>query len=104
MPNGMINGMKKEMLHIDKAGRVVLPKPLRERFNLLPGDKLSVSIENQTIKLEPTHPGGTLVRKGSVLVFRGEVHEPVTADLVQEMLAQDRGQLETTTRAKRPKK
>ena len=104
MPNGIVNAMKKETLHIDQAGRIVLPKPLRERFNLLPGDKLQVSTEGQTIKLEPTHPAGALVRKGSVLVFRGEFNEPVTTDLVQEILAEDRERPHVPTPAKRRNK
>ena len=34
MPHGKINGMK---LHLDKSGRVVLPKPLRQRLGLRAG-------------------------------------------------------------------
>ena len=31
-------------LIIDKAGRVVIPKPLREELNLEPGDSLEVEL------------------------------------------------------------
>ena len=37
MPNGIINGMK---LKVDKAGRVILPKPLRDRMGLQEGSEL----------------------------------------------------------------
>ena len=43
--------MKTETIQIDKAGRVVLPKPLREQFNLVAGDKLRVSVEAPVLNL-----------------------------------------------------
>jgi AbrB family looped-hinge helix DNA binding protein len=86
MTNGIVNGMKNETIQIDKAGRVVLPKPLREQFNLLPGDKLRLSVEGSGFRLEPTDTGGELVRKGSVLVFTGGFAEPITTAKVNELL------------------
>ena len=73
-------------IRIDKAGRVLLPKPLRERFNLLPGDKLRLSVEGNEIKLEPAESGGSLVRKGSALVFTGEFVEPLTTATVEKLI------------------
>ena len=85
-----MNAMKNETIQIDKAGRVVLPKPLREHFNLLPGDKLRLSVEGNGFRLEPTDAGGELVRKGSVLVFTGSFPEPITTAQVNELIEQDR--------------
>jgi AbrB family looped-hinge helix DNA binding protein len=85
-----MNGIKNETIQIDKAGRVVIPKPLREQFNLLPGDKLHLSVEGNGFRLEPVDGGGELVRKGSVLVFTGRFAEPITTAKVNELLAQDR--------------
>src|SRR5947207_9174364 len=85
-----MNGMKTETIQIDKAGRVVLPKPLREQFNLLPGDKLRLSVEGNSFRLEPSNADGELVRKGSVLVFTGEFSEPITAARVNELIEQER--------------
>lgn len=82
--------MKTETIKIDSAGRVVLPKPLREQFNLLPGDKLRLSVEGNGFRLEPTHGGGELIRKGSVLVFTGGFPEPITTAQVEELKDQDR--------------
>ena len=82
--------MKKETIQIDKAGRVVLPKPLREQCNLLPGDKLHLSVEGNGFRLEPTDGGGRLVRKGSVLVFTVGFPEPITTAQVNELIEQDR--------------
>lgn len=82
--------MKNELIQIDKAGRVVLPKPLRERFNLVPGDKLRLSVEGCCFRLEPTDTGGKLVKKGSVLVFTGDFAEPITTAKVNEMIEDER--------------
>jgi len=90
LTNGILNGMKTETIQIDKAGRVVLPKPLRDQFNLLPGDKLRLSVEGNSFRLEPTPAGGKLVRKGSVLVFTGGFAQPVTTEKVNELIAEDR--------------
>jgi AbrB family looped-hinge helix DNA binding protein len=82
--------MKTEMIQIDKAGRVVLPKPLREQFNLVPGDKLRLSVEGNAFKLEPTDAAGKVVKQGSVLVFTGGFAEPVTTAKVKEMIEAER--------------
>lgn len=89
MPNGIVIGMRKELIQIDRAGRVVLPKPLREQFNLVPGDKLRVSVEGNSIRLEPTTVG-EFVRKGAVLVFTGEFAEPITTRKVTDLIAKER--------------
>jgi AbrB family looped-hinge helix DNA binding protein len=82
--------MKTETIQIDKAGRVVLPKPLRDQFNLLPGDRLRLSVEGNGFRLEPADAGGELVRKGSVLVFTGGFSEPITTAKVNELIEQER--------------
>ena len=69
---------------------MVLPKPLREQFNLLPGDKLRLSVQGNGFRLEPRDTGGELVRKGSVLVFTGGFPEPITTAQVNELIQQDR--------------
>jgi len=90
MTNGIINGMKSETIQIDKAGRVVLPKPLRDQFNLLPGDKLHLSVEGNSFRLEPAGTGGKLVRKGSVLVVTGGFAESLTTEKVNALIDQER--------------
>jgi AbrB family looped-hinge helix DNA binding protein len=82
--------METGMIQIDKSGRVVLPKPLREKLNLEAGDKLRLSVEGNSIKLEPTDAGGKLARKGSVLVFVGEFAEPITTAMVENLLSEER--------------
>jgi len=82
--------MSRVTVQIDGAGRLVLPKAIRKHFNLGAGDQLRVSVNNEGIHLEPTQPAGQLVRAGSVLVFRGQFDEPITTELVERMLEEDR--------------
>ena len=90
MPNGILNGMNEETIQIDKAGRVVIPKSLRDQFNLLPGDKLHLSVEDNGIRLEPAESGGELSRNGSVLVFTGGFSEKITTAKINKMVAEGR--------------
>jgi AbrB family looped-hinge helix DNA binding protein len=96
--------MKTETLQIDGAGRVVLPKPLREHFNLVAGDKLKLSVEGNTIRLEPANSGAEMVREGTVMVFTGEFAESITTRKVEEMLARDREERLIPAKAKVRKK
>lgn len=82
--------MKTGTIQIDKAGRVVLPKPLRDQFNLLPGDKLRLSVEGNGFRLEPADVGGEFIKKGSVLVFTGQFSEPITTEKVNELINAER--------------
>lgn len=56
---------------VDSAGRLVVPKPLREQLNLTPGCELEIELVGDTITLRraPTEP--TLIRKCGILVHHG---------------------------------
>jgi AbrB family looped-hinge helix DNA binding protein len=58
---------------IDKAGRVVIPAPIRERAGLTAGMELEVTLDDQGIRLERVAPGPRLVRIGRRLVARPRV-------------------------------
>jgi AbrB family looped-hinge helix DNA binding protein len=70
-------------VHIDQAGRVVLPKPLRERFRLQGGDTLAVEVTDDCIHLRPQKVGFRLVRINGVLVLSDSTGLP-EGDLVAE--------------------
>jgi len=89
---------------MDKAGRVVLPKPLREQFNLVGGDKLRLSVEGNSIRLEPTSAAGEFVRKGTVLVFTGEFVEPITTRKIANLIEGERETRLTASAGKLRKK
>ncbi|HOA60283.1 MAG: AbrB/MazE/SpoVT family DNA-binding domain-containing protein [Verrucomicrobia bacterium] len=93
--------MKATMVPIDKAGRVVIPKWVREGVNLQAGDELKVSVEGQRIQLELVGEDASLVRKGHALVFRGRSGKTITSDLVESLRGERLASLVQGTRARR---
>lgn len=57
---------------IDQAGRVLLPKPLRDALGLLPGTKVDVSWYGAGLQLVPAGRTARLVQEDDVLVATGE--------------------------------
>ena len=56
---------------LDKFGRVVIPKKLREDLGLHPGSLLQIKQDDQKIFIEPVHEEPRLVFKKGVLVYQG---------------------------------
>ena len=60
---------------IDNYGRIVIPKPLRERLGLDPGVALELTVEpddgGEALQLRPLSDRPTLVRKDGILVHAG---------------------------------
>jgi len=71
-------------VQIDLAGRVVLPKKIRERFRLHGGDVLALEVKGDTIQLRPQKPATQLQRVNGVLVLVHDVSLPAAKDLVAE--------------------
>lgn len=69
-------------LTLDKAGRVVLPKPLREQMHLAPGDTLQLETEGERITLRPLRPQATLKKERGIWVYQGEPVEASIPDLI----------------------
>ena len=69
-------------LTLDKAGRIVLPKPIRDELHLEAGDTLEVESSHDKITLRPVRSSGQLVRKRGVWVFQSG--EPLTEEIVEE--------------------
>ena len=53
---------------IDKAGRVVIPKAVREALELSDGDQLEISVEGDEIRMRVSEPEIGLIRKGKLWV------------------------------------
>lgn len=66
---------------LDKFGRVLIPKRLRERLGLQPNDVLELELEDGKLTLLPQRTPPPLRRKGRVLVVESEA----TADLGQAL-------------------
>jgi AbrB family looped-hinge helix DNA binding protein len=73
---------------IDKAGRVVIPKPLREKLHLEPGDTLEMESAGEQITLRPVRGTGPLTKEHGVWVFHAG--QPLPTSATDEMLRQIR--------------
>jgi AbrB family looped-hinge helix DNA binding protein len=69
-------------LTLDKAGRVVLPKPLRDRLQLAPGDTLHLESEGESITLRPVRQNVMLKKELGVWVYQGESTDASIVDLI----------------------
>jgi len=56
---------------LDKFGRIVIPKRVRDSLGLKPGAVLQIEQADQRILMEPVHEGTHVVVKNGVLVFSG---------------------------------
>lgn len=63
------NGMKDLLVPIDKAGRVVLPKGVRNELGIKAGDLLRVTIHGNTVTLSPSREACGFIKRGSALIF-----------------------------------
>ena len=59
------------VITIDSAGRLVVPKSLREQFNLTPGCELEIEAVGDGITLRRAYAEPTLIRKHGILVHHG---------------------------------
>jgi AbrB family looped-hinge helix DNA binding protein len=74
---------------LDKTGRIVIPKPLREALQLEPGDALEMESSGEEITLRPVRGTGSLAKEHGVWVLNNG--QPLPASATDEMLQQVRG-------------
>jgi len=76
---------------IDSGGRVVIPKPIRQRLGLEPGTVVDISEHDGHIELAPAAASIRLVSVAGVLVATStEELPPLTDDIVRETLERTR--------------
>ena len=81
-----------EVITIDGAGRLVIPKALRTRLRLSPGRRLKVFDDGGRIVLEPTAEDSAPVEVNGLLVIRGKLQGPVPDHrTLRERHLQERG-------------
>lgn len=72
-------------LVIDKAGRVVIPKSLREELQLAPGDSLELDSRGEQITLRPLRSEAPIRKEDGVWVFRsGKTTDVSIRALIEE--------------------
>jgi AbrB family looped-hinge helix DNA binding protein len=87
----LVNGMKELTVPIDQAGRIVLPKPVREELAIKSGDLFKVSVSGTVVNLTPTKTSSGFVRKGKALVFSSSGNEGLRQDQLADVMAEVRG-------------
>jgi AbrB family looped-hinge helix DNA binding protein len=72
---------------IDPAGRVVIPKPLRDRLGLEHGQSVEIRERDGRIEIEPAPTAMSLVRRGAgPVAVPEEKLPPLTDEAVRETL------------------
>ena len=71
-------------LTIDAAGRVVIPKPLRDELDLAPGDTLELETTGESLTLRPTRGTVPLSKEKGVWVFR--TSHPLPSSVADDVL------------------
>jgi len=81
---------------IDRTGRVVIPKTLRDELHLESGDTLELGCEGETVTLRPMRSSTPLRKERGVWVFR--TGEALPAAVTDEVLRESRGRRDRNNR------
>lgn len=77
-------------LTLDKAGRIILPKPVRDELQLSPGDSLEVESSEDLIVLRPARGRGQMKKESGVWVF--DSGEPLSEETIRKTTRKIRDQ------------
>jgi AbrB family looped-hinge helix DNA binding protein len=81
------NGMK---LRIDKSGRIVVPKPLRERLGLKPGTELEALDQRGGVLLRTVEQRPAMIKVEGLWVHRGVAQAGANWDRIIKDLREER--------------
>ncbi len=84
---------------IDKAGRIVIPKSIRERYRMYPGTVLELESETEGVLIKASEQDPALIHKQGVLVHHGS--ESVNIDTA-EFVNRTRGSRDREIVAEKP--
>ena len=74
---------------IDRAGRIVVPKAIREAAHLSPGTEVQFRLQGGHVEIEPVPLSVTLRRRGSLVVAVPQTEQPILqAAEVDETIAE----------------
>jgi AbrB family looped-hinge helix DNA binding protein len=87
MVYAIINGMH---VKIDKAGRIVLPKPVRDRLRLRQGSDLEIEERPEGVLLKPIDQRPSMIKEKGVWVYVGSVPKDFDWDNMVDADREDR--------------
>jgi AbrB family looped-hinge helix DNA binding protein len=87
MVYGIIHGMK---IKIDQAGRIVLPKPIRERFHLRAGAEMELEHRPEGLSLKPVERGPSMVQEKGIWVHLGQLPRGIDWDKLIDEAREER--------------
>ena len=73
---------------IDKAGRLVIPRAIRNRIGLAGGGKVEIEIDGAAIRIEPV--AGSELREDAGLLIIPAIGTSIDDALVRELIDGDR--------------
>ncbi len=87
MVYGISNGME---LRIDKAGRIVVPKPLRERLGFKPDTELVAIEQPEGVLLKRIEQRPSMVKVDGLWVHQGRAERGANWERIFEDVREDR--------------
>jgi AbrB family looped-hinge helix DNA binding protein len=73
---------------IDKAGRLVIPRRLRDRIGLAEGGEVEVELDGAAVRIEPV--SGSELKEVDGLLVIPSTGTPIAADVVRQLIDADR--------------
>jgi AbrB family looped-hinge helix DNA binding protein len=73
---------------IDKAGRLVIPRALRDRIGLASGGEVELELDGAAVRIEPV--GGSALTEVDGLLVIPATGTPLTGTAVRELVDADR--------------
>jgi AbrB family looped-hinge helix DNA binding protein len=70
MVNGIINGMN---LKIDRAGRIVVPKQIRQRLGFKPNTEIEIVEQADGVLLRPVEQQPSMIKENGRWVHLGQI-------------------------------
>jgi AbrB family looped-hinge helix DNA binding protein len=89
-----------QIVTLDSAGRVVIPRGLRDELRLQPGDTLALESDGERVVLRPVRSKSAMRKEHGIWVFRSGRKMPATE--ADEALAELRRSRKPSLRGPRP--
>src|SRR5712664_1507348 len=88
------NAIMVTTLTLDKAGRIVLPKPVRDQLQLEPGQSLELESSGDKIILRPARRKARMYKKGGIWVLHtGAPIQPGVVEETRRRVREEREQM-----------